>query len=79
MSEIVAVKLKADETLKLALRPEQAADALSVSVPFLKEQIRSGKLKVVRKGRGARKAVLIPMSAIVAYLENSDADSDAEE
>lgn len=73
MAEVVAIKLRSDETLKLALRPEQAAEALSVSLPFLKSEIHRGRLQVVRKGRGARKAVLIPIWAIVAYLECSDA------
>ena len=74
MAEIIALKLKADEILTLALRPEQAAEALNVSLPFLQREIRRGNIKVVRKGAGRRKAVLITIAALTKYLETSESE-----
>ena len=72
MNEIVAVKLVPGENVKLALRPDEAAKALSVSLPFLKGEIRRGAINTVRKGRGARKAILIPIWALIDYLKTSE-------
>lgn len=78
MAEIFAVKLRLDESLKIALRPEQAADALSVSLTFLKKEIQEGKIEVVRKGRGSRRTTLITLASIAAYLEHNENDKDLE-
>jgi excisionase family DNA binding protein len=72
MPEIVAFKLKPDEALKMTLRPEQAAETLGVSLAFLNKEIRRGKIKVVKKGRGLRKVILITIAAINEYLQSSE-------
>lgn len=77
-SDIFAVKLKADEALVMALRPEQAAKTLSVSLSFLQREIREGKLQIVKKGRGSRKTILITLAAINEYLKTSEPANDSE-
>ncbi|MGE0131859.1 MAG: hypothetical protein AB7U82_27565 [Blastocatellales bacterium] len=70
--QILIAKLKADESLVLALRPEQAAASIGVSLPFLKQEMKAGKIKGVRKGRGLKKVVLVPVKELVAYLDSGD-------
>jgi hypothetical protein len=60
------------ENLVLALRPDKAAAALDVSELFLRLEIKRGKLKAVRKGRGKKKIVMVPVEAIVEYLQSSE-------
>jgi len=65
-----------DADLVLALRPDKAAKAIDVSEPFVREEIKRGKLKAVRKGRGKKQVVLVPVDAIREYLKTSEANDD---
>lgn len=51
----------------VAISVEQASQASSLSKPFLRNQIRAGKLRVVRPGNSRR--VLILMSDFMDYLK----------
>ncbi len=56
-----------ETTNAIAISVEQASQASSLSKPFLRNEIRSGKLRVVRPGNSRR--VLIMMSDFMNYLE----------
>jgi len=77
--EVFAVRIKAEEKLMLALRPDQAAEALNVSSSFLWTEIKAKRIAVVRKGRGPKKIVLLTLEAIMEYLKRSDEDDANEE
>jgi excisionase family DNA binding protein len=51
----------------VAISVEQASQASSLSKPFLRNEIRAGKLRVVRPGNSRR--VLIMMSDFMDYLK----------
>ena len=74
MADVVAIKLQEGEVLSLALRPDQAAAAISVSELFLRAEIKRGKLAAVKKGRGKKKVVLVPLASIVEYLQTSETE-----
>ena len=56
-----------ETTNPIAISVEQASQASSLSKPFLRNEIRAGKLRVVRPGNSRR--VLIMMSDFVDYLK----------
>lgn len=76
MSDVIAVKLQSNEKVVLALRPEQAAESIGVSVVFLKSAIQRGDIKTVRKGRGYKKVVLVPVASLVDYLNSGNDPTD---
>jgi len=51
---------------QIAISVDQASQASSLSKPFLRNEIRAGKLRVVRPGNSRR--VLIMMSDFMDYL-----------
>ncbi len=55
-----------ETTNAIAISVEQASQASSLSKPFLRNEIRAGKLRVVRPGNSRR--VLILMSDFLRYL-----------
>ncbi len=54
----------------IAISVEQASSISSLSKPFLRNEIRAGKLRVVRPGNSRR--VLIMMSDFMNYLTKGD-------
>ncbi len=60
-----------ETTNPIAISVEQASQASSLSKPFLRNEIRDGKLRVVRPGNSRR--VLIMMSDFMNYL-NGESD-----
>ncbi len=56
-----------ERTNSIAISVEQASQASSLSKPFLRNEIRAGKLRVVRPGNSRR--VLIMMSDFMDYLK----------
>ncbi len=52
---------------QIAVSVEQASDISTLSKPFLRNEIRAGKLRVVRPGNSRR--VLIMMSDFLNYLD----------
>lgn len=56
-----------ETTNAIAISVEQASQVSSLSKPFLRNEIRAGKLRVVRPGNSRR--VLIMMSDFMNYLE----------
>ncbi len=61
-----------EKTNSIAISVEQASQASSLSKPFLRNEIRAGKLRVVRPGNSRR--VLIMMSDFVDYLKGENGD-----
>ncbi len=57
----------AETTKAIAISVEQASQASSLSKPFLRNEIRAGKLRVVRPGNSRR--VLILMADFMKYLD----------
>ncbi len=56
-----------ETTNAIAISVERASQVSSLSKPFLRNEIRAGKLRVVRPGNSRR--VLIMMSDFMNYLE----------
>lgn len=56
-----------ETTNAIAISVEQASQVSSLSKPFLRNEIRAGKLRVVRPGNSRR--VLIMMSDFMNYLK----------
>lgn len=52
----------------LALRPREAAQALSISPRLLWQLTKDGHIPCVRVGTGKRKAVLYPVAALESWL-----------
>jgi excisionase family DNA binding protein len=61
-----------ETTNAIAMSVEQASQASSLSKPFLRNEIRAGKLRVVRPGHSRR--VLIMMSDFMNYLKGETND-----
>jgi excisionase family DNA binding protein len=59
-------------TNAIAISVEQASQVSSLSKPFLRNEIRAGKLRVVRPGNSRR--VLIMMSDFMNYLKGETKD-----
>jgi excisionase family DNA binding protein len=59
-----------ETTTPVALSVEMAAKVSSLSKPFLRNEIRAGKLRVVRPG-GSRR-ILIMMSDFMTYLNKEE-------
>ncbi len=55
---------------QIAVSVEQASNISTLSKPFLRNEIRAGKLRVVRPGNSRR--VLIMMSDFMDYLEGDE-------
>ena len=53
----------------LALRPREAAKALSISPRTLWQLTKDGKVPCVRLGTGKRDAVLYPINVLTAWLD----------
>lgn len=59
-----------ETTNAIAISVEQASQASSLSKPFLRNEIRAGKLRVVRPGNSRR--VVILMSDFLDYLNGEN-------
>jgi excisionase family DNA binding protein len=59
-----------ETTNAIAISVEQASQKSSLSKPFLRNEIRAGKLRVVRPGNSRR--VLIMMSDFLDYLKGEN-------
>jgi excisionase family DNA binding protein len=59
----------------VAISVEQASQASSLSKPFLRNEIRAKKLRVVRPGNSRR--VLIMMSDFLEYLNKGENNDEA--
>ena len=57
----------------LALRPREAAKALSISPRLLWQLTKDGHIPCVRIGGGKRKTVLYPVAELQAYLARQTA------
>lgn len=57
---------------QIAISVDQASQASSLSKPFLRNEIRAGKLRVVRPGNSRR--VLIMMSDFMDYLRGETSE-----
>ncbi len=66
------IKIVPETTNAIAISVEQASQASSLSKPFLRNEIRAGKLRVVRPGNSRR--VLIMMSDFMNYLKGENKD-----
>ncbi len=58
----------------IAINVEQASQVSSLSKPFLRNEIRAGKLRVVRPGNSRR--VLIMMSDFMNYLNEGETNDE---
>jgi excisionase family DNA binding protein len=63
----------AETTTAIAISVEQASRASSLSKPFLRNEIRAGKLRIVRPGNSRR--VLILMSDFLEYLKGENTNA----
>jgi excisionase family DNA binding protein len=66
-------------TLRLALRPAEAAKALGISPRTLWSLTRDGHIPCVRLGGGKRHIVLYPVAALQTWLDSQAAASDADD
>lgn len=60
--------MSSDDSLRLAMRPRQAAAALGISPRLLWQLTKDGHIPCVRVGGGKRKTKLYPTSALQAWL-----------
>lgn len=60
--------MKVTEFQKLALRPPEAAKAVSISPRLLWQLTKDGEIPCVRVGSGKRKTVLYPVVELQAWL-----------
>ncbi len=58
---------------QIAVSVEQASNISTLSKPFLRNEIRAGKLRVVRPGNSRR--VLILMSDFLRYLDGGSGET----
>lgn len=56
------------DSVPLALRPREAAKALSISPRHLWQLTKDGHIPCVRVGQGKRKTVLYPVAELQAWL-----------
>ena len=60
----------------LALRPREAAKALSISERHLWQLTHDGKIPCIRVGNGKRKTVLYPVESLQAWLSSQISESE---
>lgn len=75
-SDGATIMLPSDQYTPLALRPREAAKALSISARHLWQLTKDGLIPCVRVGGGKRKTSLYPVAELQAWLAKQTTKSE---